>query len=1483
MKKTSTRPKSREKIEFHAKLNEVILPSSKLKLCPDQLHNLNFIFQRKLDESRRSEDTNLLLAKSVSERLVQRLVCGAGMIDSRFSSKFLITLHNDENNNSNNVKYLIRIDSLSLPVLYPNDPKPKYSILEEEPDIPAGYAKIQLHDNSLKDWTEFTNSLGYLRRDRIQAKFVELLAKAAGNDGPASPLQVDESTLCGSPGKVVDAESLHYILHLQCDEQIFYGAGGNSPRYPDPRDLRLAIVDEPGGIRLRIEFLSPVLANISINVRLLVAVGVDSWPGSTDFPFRVPLGHSDCLLYYTAAQTGMYLVGFGVHSAAWQIRLPGAEHAIINHYSSDSAIKLVSEILSLILEEINQHHNRGKHSIYRILNKYILRTVLFYELESDSSNPTTVIVNWSPLYISTYVLKILDRLVGSLPRERIPNYFFKKANLLANPGHLCEEDYTMEARRIQQYLLRLFDESLMSFKGNPEHLKLFNLVNTETMLLVKWKEIVDGLIPPQSTRGRRMCLAFSINSADAAFTRYTCRQLGYVGFLLKNMVNVKENIWQNNDTGWLTAFQDHNRDHPVEDIIYILVTIMEQAKDIYFEQCTDPKTISKLKLYFNTSTGKLIELVRRDKDITYTNITDDIMLVKIILKWLYKAIDQNKKCLAIILRPFMSTMFVASHAVSWHMEQIKNKAMNYELQALGAFCKLINEGRVTPAEGLMDAHHKKWNWAKTMLEVVGEGSLRLIFTPERGRVVRHILLMPACRKPKRGKSSDTRDVKRSCSFNDRNYFNSLLSRGGRETSNRPSHFQIKMMSPLTLTIHESSQRGSHRCYGDIFKSMVKMHKVNMLQDIFSSLPEDERRELYEMVHQLSTEKSRRTNTTKWSNTLPSTKRAPPHAKAEDIQTYTPTGEEGTFRLEDCEARLTSTNRFHELMKKLEKKDSLIGSCRAARMKEDNGVIYFHENFKAKSLTLNYRTSGNSSYSRGIRAKQEDNRTASQERRSFLWPESDAWNQWPNATPQLFAASRGVPTAERECRRTWRNRVHTRIVTRSDDHPAIYEDTVQIQAWVQERMNSTEFPGTRNLSTYNVTGSPENFRFIPGSVPGNSNLTGVSSRRDKLFNGTGYYIEDEAESGLNDLQTLFLACFATLIPLIISLLSAFGIRVLWRKYRRRRECKQYDGVLHTEESVESVSQPLHAHLLNSDKQSAETHLTIDTEVCEEGQVTSTTQNSRVTNHSNTNGSIITMTLKNNHLIVETEERTDIQEDSRETKLKYSPSARGVFVVEVQQGARRSPKSTSVPTVGSDIEPSLSLSDQCALIHNPPDRYSDDDTLEEVDEAYYAETISPINKENLSLVALKPNTCLTQSDQSISKYSYAYSNQTEYDNGMYGYPVTNNYEIELPICGKPETGTKPKITSAILKSSDSMRMSIDIMQDDPLNSDLFMRTKSLSREDDDSIQEEQNRLGNCLPGLEKEETLNANMVNNLSDGTITSILAKSVENENQNGNS
>lgn len=102
-----------------------------------------------------------------------------------------------------------------------------------------------------------------------------------------------------------------YTYIVPISQHIF--ADGNVPRFPDPRDFKIAIVDEPDGIKLRVEFLSPALAHVCVDVRILVAIGVDSWPSTTDFPNRIPLGHVDCLLYHKAAQT--VRLGKGVFTA----------------------------------------------------------------------------------------------------------------------------------------------------------------------------------------------------------------------------------------------------------------------------------------------------------------------------------------------------------------------------------------------------------------------------------------------------------------------------------------------------------------------------------------------------------------------------------------------------------------------------------------------------------------------------------------------------------------------------------------------------------------------------------------------------------------------------------------------------------------------------------------------------------------------------------------------------------------------------------------------------------------------------------------------------------------------------------------------------------------------------------------------------------------------------------------------------------------
>lgn len=62
--------------------------------------------------------------------------------------------------------------------------------------------------------------------DKFKLRFVELLATSASrNDLIGRPGDVDESYLCGCPGKIVDAELLHEFLKSPADEHVFFGTG----------------------------------------------------------------------------------------------------------------------------------------------------------------------------------------------------------------------------------------------------------------------------------------------------------------------------------------------------------------------------------------------------------------------------------------------------------------------------------------------------------------------------------------------------------------------------------------------------------------------------------------------------------------------------------------------------------------------------------------------------------------------------------------------------------------------------------------------------------------------------------------------------------------------------------------------------------------------------------------------------------------------------------------------------------------------------------------------------------------------------------------------------------------------------------------------------------------------------------------------------------------------------------------------------------
>ncbi|XP_011703015.1 PREDICTED: uncharacterized protein LOC105459041 [Wasmannia auropunctata] len=300
---------------------------------------------------------------------------------------------------------------------------------------------------------------------------------------------------------------------------------------------------------------------------------------------------------------------------------------------------------------------------------------------------------------------------------------------------------------------------------------------------------------------------------------------------------------------------------------------------------------------------------------------------------------------------------------------------------------------------------------------------------------------------------------------------------------------------------------------------------------------------------------------------------------------------------------------------------------------------------------------------------------------------------------------------------------------------------------------------------------------------------------RVYNATEYLVEqDELDHSIlanfSDIQTVLLACISTLLPLIIALGIAFGVRHVWRKYRNDRDSGNglpwYKNVCNRDNAVES--QHHHPHSGNVPVEAATRVLSAqdlvngldvprymcETEVMEDVNVAPTAAATAAAaatvmeytttsgNHTskNANGNIITLTLKNNHLIVETEERAVTMEDNKPTS-RYKDSGCS-FVVEVQPDYD---KEETEGNKGSSDDVTTGVTDQQALVHReeiPDDRSS--------------------GFENTRLFG-STNTGLSQSDLSISSQgsanpSYRYGNQVEYDSGHLGYPMYGgNYESDV----------------------------------------------------------------------------------------------------------
>jgi hypothetical protein len=226
----------------------------------------------------------------------------------------------------------------------------------------------------------------------------------------------------------------------------------------------------------------------------------------------------------------------------------------------------------------------------------------------------------------------------------------------------------------------------------------------------------------------------------------------------------------------------------VEDLIYLLSAIFEQAKELALGDMgsnpvesyvapfgrsrgrsasrnnvrrhmgTKIDSGSKLKHHFDVSVTLLIDLVRRDVDTSNADLSDDSVLVRHVLKWLYRGLDDYRRHMAPVLRPYLNRLFAASHENGWHLEEWRRLQEDHgnEMRVLGAFCHLVTASEVNATGALLDAVSKGWKWAESMLDLADylvhtditgqpEVGLQLVLTPAEGKVVRQCISVPSSR------------------------------------------------------------------------------------------------------------------------------------------------------------------------------------------------------------------------------------------------------------------------------------------------------------------------------------------------------------------------------------------------------------------------------------------------------------------------------------------------------------------------------------------------------------------------------------------------------------------------------------------------------------------------------------------------------------------------------------------------------------------
>ncbi|XP_064292400.1 uncharacterized protein LOC128675031 [Plodia interpunctella] len=679
------------------------LPVTGVRFTANQLRSLNSAVDALYEDDQRSQMSTK--TESAVEALVQRIVDSAGQRDPRFKCCHLIALHRGKLMRSRSLEYLVTLDSLS--VLNGNDDC-------RLQDGPVGYGKIHLGGREAQKWEEFLTPAGYLCRDKVVERWVELVARCANAKGGGGA-----RVLCARAAFAAKPYHYCYVERVSTHQST--------------NDRRLAIVEGAAWVMVRV-------GAGEAEAKLILGARVDGCSAGA-YTNRIPLTHPLALLHYTAAQGGYYAVAVGPptsvvcaeRAATWQLWQPALEATLDSHVSPVSTAARIAGALNTLIVKMREGCYQGS---LRALSRYAAWCAFRRRLDRCAS-AAGVSKYCLAAHASHHILLILDELVAICERGGAAGYVYPvdRASTVRRAGRGSE--WAADGLCVRNCIMELLRSAA------SEEIPLTPSENLEAVLLSRWESLNKEWKAGASQSSRRQL-------------RYLWRVARELR-ACNNLQMETQSIFRQNLIQATSLHQE-----ALEDLIHILAVMLDQARDLYlnnFQQRSwgefdremstyRSKKWNKLKDYYDASSACLIDAVRRDPEVRQEDLQDPLNIMKIILNWLYKGAKEDKKYLGPVLKPYLDGLFSSSIENAWFLEEFQGKSNEKEFEGLKEYCLGVHDGKLEPCVGLLEAA-KRQAWAKAIVDFVDRFrhvEFRLVFPTGEGMAISFPLKLPSRRE-----------------------------------------------------------------------------------------------------------------------------------------------------------------------------------------------------------------------------------------------------------------------------------------------------------------------------------------------------------------------------------------------------------------------------------------------------------------------------------------------------------------------------------------------------------------------------------------------------------------------------------------------------------------------------------------------------------------------------------------------------------------